>query len=41
MSFDPSSGAFRLMYRANRRLRVPTVIYIPVAIHYPAATVRP
>ncbi len=35
MSFDPSSGAFKLTYTPSRTGRAPTVVFVPTAIHYP------
>ncbi len=35
MSFDARADVFRLIYRPNHSLQVPTVIYVPRAIHYP------
>lgn len=34
MSFDPASGHFTLKFRANPRISEPTVIFVPVAMHY-------
>jgi len=33
-SFDTSSGRFTLDFRANSRITEPTVIFVPVALHY-------
>ncbi len=33
--FDPASGAFSLRYRPTAQVRGPTVIFVPVRIHYP------
>lgn len=35
MSFVPTSGRFVLDYRADAAIREPTVIFVPVAVHYP------
>lgn len=35
VSFDPTTGAFRLVYRPNRAITAPTVVFVPTAIHYP------
>lgn len=35
-SFDPTSGAFALRYLPNPHIAAPTVIAVPVALHYPA-----
>ncbi len=35
MSFDPVSDRFELRYRADPEITEPTVIYVPVAMHYP------
>jgi endoglycosylceramidase len=35
MSFDPTSGDFRLDYVADHAISAPTVIFVPVQIHYP------
>ena len=34
-SFDPATGTFELVYRANPRISAPTVITVPVTTHYP------
>jgi len=34
MSFDPTTGAFTLRYEANPTITAPTVIVVPVSIHY-------
>lgn len=34
-SFDPKTAAFRFVYRANPAVAAPTLIFVPVAIHYP------
>ena len=34
-SFDPASGRFTLTFRADPRITEPTVIFVPVAMHYP------
>jgi endoglycosylceramidase len=36
MSFDPTTGTFDLVYTPNHRVRAPTVIFVPTAIHYPS-----
>lgn len=35
VSYDPSTAAFDLVYRPNRAVRAPTVVFVPVALHYP------
>ena len=35
-SFDPTTGRFTLAYRPDPRITEPTVISVPVALHYPA-----
>lgn len=35
MSFDPSTAAFSLHYRANPKVTAPTVIVVPISTHYP------
>jgi endoglycosylceramidase len=35
MRFNPSSGAFELDYLADHAVSAPTVIFVPVQIHYP------
>lgn len=35
MTFDPTSGAFTLRYVPNHSVHAPTVIFVPVAVHYP------
>ena len=35
MSFDPSTGLFRLSYRIDHGATAPTVIFVPVSRHYP------
>jgi endoglycosylceramidase len=35
-SFDPTTGRFTLAYRADPRITEPTVISVPVSMHYPA-----
>jgi endoglycosylceramidase len=35
LSFDPTSGAFHLVYIPDHRVRAPTVIFVPTAVHYP------
>jgi len=34
MSFDPTSGAFELVYKPNDALHAPTLIFVPTEIHY-------
>jgi endoglycosylceramidase len=34
-SFDPASGRFTLTFRADPTITEPTVIFVPVAVHYP------
>jgi endoglycosylceramidase len=36
LSFDPSTGRFRLTYVPDHAVRAPTVIMVPTQIHYPA-----
>jgi endoglycosylceramidase len=36
MRFDPADATFRLVYRPNRAIAAPTVIQVPVGIHYPS-----
>lgn len=36
MSFNPTSGAFELDYVADHAVSAPTVIFVPVQIHYPS-----
>ncbi len=35
ISFTPRGGVFHMAYRPNRRVAAPTVIFVPVEIHYP------
>ncbi len=35
VSFDPATGAFRLIYRPDRSVHTPTVVFVPTQIHYP------
>lgn len=35
MTFDPTTAAFHLAYRADHAVTAPTVIFVPVARHYP------
>ena len=35
MSFNPSTGAFDLAYRPNPAVHAPTVVFVPLSIHYP------
>lgn len=35
ISFEYTTGAFDLVYTPNHRVRAPTVIVVPTAIHYP------
>jgi len=35
MAFNPATGAFSLTYRAISAVHAPTVIFVPVALHYP------
>jgi endoglycosylceramidase len=35
MSFSPSSGVFHLSYRPTKTTRAPTVLFVPVNVHYP------
>ena len=35
MGFDPETAAFHLSYHADHRVKAPTVIFVPVARHYP------
>jgi endoglycosylceramidase len=34
-SFDPASGEFHLLYVPNQHVAAPTVIFVPVLLHYP------
>jgi endoglycosylceramidase len=34
MSFDDATGTFQLVYKANDRVRAPTVIFVPIQRHY-------
>ena len=34
ISDDPATGAFVLRYRASRRVRAPTVVFVPTHVHY-------
>ncbi len=34
-SFDPASGRFTLKFAADPRIAEPTVVFVPVAMHYP------
>lgn len=36
MRFDPTTGAFSLAYRPDRAIAAPTVIQVPVQVHYPS-----
>ena len=36
MRFNRTSGAFELDYIVNRAFSAPTVIFVPVQIHYPS-----
>lgn len=35
MGFDPQTASFHLAYQADHRVKAPTVIFVPVARHYP------
>jgi endoglycosylceramidase len=35
LSFDPTTGRFRLAYTPDHAIRAPTVIMVPTRIHYP------
>ena len=35
LSFDPATGAFDLSYVPDRRVRAPTVVFVPRELHYP------
>ncbi len=35
VSFNPATGAFHLVYRPNRSVHAPTVVFVPTQIHYP------
>jgi endoglycosylceramidase len=35
MSFDPTTAVFTLRYRSDPAITAPTVIVVPVAVHYP------
>jgi endoglycosylceramidase len=34
MAFDPPTGTFRLVFVPNHKIKQPTVIFVPVAMHY-------
>jgi endoglycosylceramidase len=34
-SFDPGSREFHLLYVPNQSIAAPTVIFVPVSVHYP------
>jgi endoglycosylceramidase len=34
MSFNPTTGAFRLSYVANHAITAPTVVFVPTEVHY-------
>jgi len=34
-SFDPASGRFTLKFEADPRIAEPTVVFVPIAMHYP------
>ena len=34
-SFDPGSGEFHLLYIPNPSIAAPTVVFVPVSVHYP------
>jgi endoglycosylceramidase len=34
MSFNPTSGAFELVYTPNHAVHAPTVVFVPTEIHY-------
>jgi endoglycosylceramidase len=36
LSFDPTTGRFRLAYAPDHAVRAPTVIMVPTRIHYPS-----
>jgi len=35
MSFNPTTGAFRLVYEPDHAIRAPTVVFVPTEVHYP------
>jgi endoglycosylceramidase len=35
MSFDPRTAAFELRYRSDPKITAPTVVVVPVSVHYP------
>ena len=35
MSFDPTSGAFQLVYKPDHAVHAPTLVFVPTDIHYP------
>ena len=35
MSFDPATGAFHLSYVPAPAVHAPTIVFVPVALHYP------
>jgi endoglycosylceramidase len=35
LSFDPTSGTFRLAYVPDHGIHAPTVIFVPTQVHYP------
>ena len=34
-SFDPKSAVFHLLYVPKTQVKAPTVVFVPVAVHYP------
>ena len=36
MSFDPTNGAFHLVYIPDHAVHAPTVVFVPTQVHYPS-----
>ena len=36
MSFDPTNGAFHLVYIPDHAVQAPTVVFVPTQVHYPS-----
>jgi endoglycosylceramidase len=34
-SFDPVSGEFHMLYVPNQGIAAPTVVFVPLSVHYP------
>ena len=34
-SFDPASSRFHMLYVPNEKVTAPTVIFVPLSVHYP------